>query len=117
MKILAFVGMLRRLCRSGSFTLEVSPAFVVLPSKHSLSLVHYLVSSCPLFHVVAAYFPVAQPPYSFPSGLFISSTTMHTRVQLLVLNSQCKATMAQLALAPWDNSFFPFVLACMSMIV
>lgn len=77
----------------------------------SLSLIHSVVS-CHLFLVVSASFPIARPPYSLPlppSGLFIPSATPQTRVQLLGLNTQFKATMPQLALAAWDNYFFPLV--------
>lgn len=66
LRILAFVGMLKRPFRSGNITLEGAVAFVVPPSKRSLYLIHY-VASCPFFLVVSAYFPVAQPHSSLPS--------------------------------------------------
>ena len=105
MRILAFVGKLERR-RSGDITLGGASSFVVLPSLNAL----HSVVSCPLFLVVSAYFPVARPPYSLPSLRLASLfRPPQTRVQLLGLNTQYKATMPRLAPAAWDNYFFPLV--------
>lgn len=110
-RILVFVGMLERLFRSGDMTLGGSSSFVVFhPWTLSLFLIHSVVS-CPLYLVVSAYFPVAQPLHSFPSCRLASlfHPPHHTPVQFLGLNSHCKATMPQLAPAAWDNYFSPLV--------
>lgn len=104
------MGTLERLLRSADITLGGASSFIVLPSKRSLfysfccilSLVscrRRLLPCCP----ASLFTPLP------PSGLFIPSTTPQTRVQLLGLNTQCKATMPQLALASWDNYSFPLV--------
>lgn len=76
---------------------SVGVPLLLLCSTLFFSLIHSVVS-CLLYFASSASFPAAQPPLPL-SGLFILSTTPQTRVQLLGLNTQRKATMPQLALA------------------
>lgn len=108
-RILAFVGMLERLLRSGDMTLGGSSSLLVLPSKHSLFLFilfYSFYTSC---------FLSSQPSPLLPSLLIHSPPSVwplycvHHRPEFVGLNTQCKAAMPQLALAAWDNYSFPIV--------
>lgn len=111
-RILVFVGMLERLLRSGDMTLGGVPFPLLCSPVNALSFSYSLCSILSLVSCRLRLLPCQPaPPFTPlpPSGLFIPSTTPHTIVQLLGLNSQCKATMPQLAPAAWDNYFFPHV--------